>query len=205
MSRTRVRVSRQVFVGLLLAVLSLGLGWSGDQLVNGAAQVGRTEAVFAQTAAPKPVKPTGTPTPNSGKPPGATEIGTVDVVPASLQLGEQTYRQRCGTCHLAVPPQVLPLQSWQEMLPDSQHYGLQLNPLRNPDLSLVWGYIRTYARPLNPEEAAPYRVGRSRYFRLLHPDVKLPQPVVLGSCVTCHPGATKYNFRSLSAEWQTAP
>jgi hypothetical protein len=52
------------------------------------------------------------------------------------------------------------------------------------------------------DEVTPYRLKDSRYFKALHPGVNLPRPVQIGSCVTCHPGAGEYNFRSLSAKWE---
>ncbi len=55
---------------------------------------------------------------------------------------------------------------------------------------------------LKDEEEIPYRISESRYFKALHPQVKLPRPLELGSCAGCHVGANEYNFRKLSAEWQ---
>lgn len=133
------------------------------------------------------------------------EIGTVDAIPAALKGPERLYLQRCGTCHLAVPPQVLPVQTWQELINDRQHYGIPLNNLSLTDAAVIYDYLRNFSRPLNDEEAIPYRIGRSRYFRILHPGVQVPQPVSLSNCATCHVGASQYNFRSLSPEWQNRP
>ena len=52
------------------------------------------------------------------------------------------------------------------------------------------------------EETTPYRLKDSRYFKALHPGVKLPTPINMGSCVSCHFNADKYGFRSLSPEWK---
>ncbi len=136
---------------------------------------------------------------------GATlvsEIGTVDIVPAQYQLGEQLYRENCSTCHLALPPAVLPIQTWKNIIQDSQHYGAQIKPLVDPERILVWRYLSTFSRPLLKEESTPYRVDRSRYFKALHPQVELKRPVKINSCVTCHPSAEEFNFRQLTPEWQ---
>jgi Dihaem cytochrome c len=137
----------------------------------------------------------------------ATEpaIGTVDPVPARYQLGQDVYLENCATCHIAIPPAVLPDETWRQILQDAQHYGQVIPPLVDPERFLVWDYLRTFSRPLAEEEATPYRITDSRYFKALHPRVELPQPTQLSSCIACHPGAEQFNFRSLSPEWQDAP
>lgn len=134
--------------------------------------------------------------------PTQTEIGTVDVVPERYQLGQELYLENCATCHIAVPPAVLPTQTWQRILQDSQHYGVNIKPLVDPSRLIVWQYLQTFSRSQAKEEETPYRLNESRYFKALHPQVKLPRPIELSSCVSCHPSAADFNFRSLSPEWQ---
>ncbi|GAA6621108.1 cytochrome C [Scytonema sp. NUACC26] len=130
-----------------------------------------------------------------------SEVGTVDVVPAQHQLGQELYLENCSTCHIALPPAVFPTQTWKNLLEDSQHYGVQLKPLVDPPRILVWRYLSTFSRSqLLEDEQIPYRVGSSRYFKALHPQVKIPKPVQIGSCVTCHPSASDFNFRRLSQD-----
>lgn len=130
--------------------------------------------------------------------------GTVDLVPARYQLGQELYLENCATCHIALPPAVLPVQTWQRLLQDPQHYGAQLPLLTDPGRLLVWNYIQTFSRSQAKEEDIPYRVKDSRYFKALHPKVKLPRPLEISSCVTCHPSAAQYNFRRLTPEWQNS-
>jgi Dihaem cytochrome c len=165
------KLKRQPF-GILLVVLvwSLAMGW----LLSSA-----TSAISA------------TPT---------SEVGTVDIVPAQYQLGQQLYVENCSTCHIALPPAVLPSQTWKNLLQDSQHYGAQLQPLVDPPRVLVWKYLSTFSRTQLKEEETPYRVNSSRYFKALHPKVKLPSPVQIGSCVSCHPSANEFNFRRIKEE-----
>ncbi|MFN6579522.1 MAG: cytochrome C [Aulosira sp. ZfuVER01] len=137
-------------------------------------------------------------TPNS-------EIGTVDVVPAQYKLGQELYLENCATCHVALPPAVLPTQTWKNLLEDSQHYGVQLQPLVDPPRILVWKYLQTFSRSQRKDEETAYRVNNSRYFKALHPKVKLPRPVQISSCVSCHPSAGEYNFRRLSPEMENSP
>ena len=131
----------------------------------------------------------------------SAEVGTVDVIPAQYQLGQELYLENCSSCHLAIPPSVLPTQTWKNLLEDTQHYGIQIKPLVDPPRLLVWRYLSTFSRVQLKDEETPYRVNDSRYFKALHPKVKLPKPVQVSSCVTCHPSASDFNFRKLSSEW----
>jgi hypothetical protein len=128
------------------------------------------------------------------------EIGTVDVVPAQHKLGQELYIENCSGCHIALPPAVLPTQTWKNLLEDSQHYGATIQPLVDPARILVWRYLSTFSRSKLQDEATPYRVNNSRYFNALHPQVDLPRPVQISGCVSCHPGAKEYNFRRLVSE-----
>ncbi len=128
-------------------------------------------------------------------------IGTVDPTPASYRLGEELYLDTCKGCHVAVPPAVLPTETWRQLLQDSQHYGQQLTPLIGPARLLVWNYLLLSSRPHAADESIPFRVQESRYFRALHPDVPLQRPITLAGCVTCHPGAPQYDYRRLTANW----
>ncbi|MBE9234532.1 cytochrome C [Anabaena aphanizomenioides LEGE 00250] len=130
------------------------------------------------------------------------EIGTVDVVRAQYKLGKELYIENCSTCHLALPPEVFPTQTWKNILEDSQHYGATITPLIGIQRNLVWKYVSTFSRVQLQDEETPYRLNRSRYFKALHPGVELPNPVTMGSCVSCHSGANEYNFRQLTAEWE---
>lgn len=136
--------------------------------------------------------------------PTTSTVGTVDPVPERFQLGQELYLENCSGCHLALPPAVLPTQTWQQLLQDSQHYGQQLQPLVDPPRLLVWNYLRTFSRSRTKTEETPYRVNESRYFNALHPQVKLPRPIQISGCVSCHPGATEYNFRRLTPEWENS-
>jgi hypothetical protein len=33
----------------------------------------------------------------------------------------------------------------------------------------------------------------------------LPATVRMDSCISCHPGVFRYNFRSLTPQWQNSP
>ncbi|PZV15832.1 MAG: diheme cytochrome C [Leptolyngbya sp.] len=142
---------------------------------------------------------------DSTKPDSTAAIGTVDVVPERYKLGQQLYLENCATCHLGLPPAVLPTQTWRSLLQDADHYGATIKPLESPEVQIVWQYLRDYSRPLAAEESVPYRIYQSSIFQSLHPRVKFPERASLTTCISCHPGAGAYDFRRLSAEWQNAP
>ncbi|WP_341732250.1 diheme cytochrome C [Microcoleus sp. EPA2] len=135
---------------------------------------------------------------------GIENIGTVDRIPDRYELGQQLYLENCATCHIGLPPQVLPTETWRRLLQDPQHYGQTLKLLVDPPRLLVWNYLQTFSRPQQKEEELAYRVASSRYFKALHPKVKMSQPANISSCVTCHPGVSQYNFRKLTAEWENS-
>lgn len=137
----------------------------------------------------------------------ATEptAGTVDPVLPRYELGQELYLENCATCHIGVPPEVMPTETWRQILQDPEHYGQQITLLVDPPRLLVWDYLRQYSRPEAEGEEIPFRIEASRYFKALHPRVELPQSTRLGSCVSCHPGVEQFDFRSLTPEWEDAP
>ncbi len=131
--------------------------------------------------------------------------GSIDAVPERYQLGQELYIQNCASCHIPIPPQVFPTETWKQLLSDPEHYGQKLRPIFNPQHTILWNYLVAFSRRLPKEGETPYRFGSSNYFQALHPHVPLPKPVTLGSCVSCHPKSPEFNFRKLSPEWQNAP
>ncbi len=125
-----------------------------------------------------------------------------DNLPSRYQMGQELYLKNCASCHIALPPAVLPTESWRQILlqPDD-HYGQKLPKMNPLDIRIMWSYIRDYSRPLNEGEDKPERVSQSRYFQALHPKVDLPKPIRLNNCASCHTGIAKFNYQSLTEEW----
>lgn len=122
---------------------------------------------------------------------------------SQAQLEQAQYVRSCGSCHVALPAQVLPTETWRRLLQDPNHYGQQIQPLTGVPLQLAWGYLRVHSRPLMQREQVPYRLADSRYFRALHLQVEFPSPVRVSSCVDCHPRVDFGDFASLSPDWQS--
>ena len=189
-SRRRLRRRSPIVLLLLVLCWSMALGW-------GLAQATETPQAAAQIAQL---------TPNvENLAPAAASIGTVDPVPPKYQLGQELYLENCATCHIGLPPAILPTETWRQLLQDRQHYGQQIKPLVNPSRLIVWDYLRTFSRVQDQEEETPYRIADSRYFKALHPRVQLPRSLTMASCASCHPASAQFNFRRLTPEWENSP
>jgi hypothetical protein len=128
----------------------------------------------------------------------AQSVGTVDPIAPKYQRGQEVYLKQCASCHIGIPPAVLPSQTWADLIQDPEHYGAQLPKIGEFELRQMDQYLTTYSRSLRQDESTPYRIGQARQFRALHPQVKLPQPLTIASCASCHPQANVFNFRELS-------
>jgi hypothetical protein len=134
------------------------------------------------------------------------EINAAYLIADNYEIGQQLYLENCSSCHLPIPPEVLPTETWREILEKpQQHYSEQLTPTISLTTRLMWQYLSTFSRPLLPDESQPKYVEQSRYFKALHPRVKLPKPVTVQTCITCHPSATEFNYRNLTSEWENTP
>ena len=121
---------------------------------------------------------------------------------SSSDLGREFYIENCGSCHVPIPAEVLPTNTWQKILEQPRdHYGESLPKMANITLGLIWNYLRTYSRPILEGETTPEFLTNSRYFKALHPQVDLPKPSSHQSCRLCHPSAATLDYRSLTPEW----
>lgn len=122
------------------------------------------------------------------------------------KVGQTLYLENCATCHLGIPPAVMPTQTWQALLQDPQHYGVNIDLPQGSDRRLIWNYIKTASRPIADNgDRVPYRISDSRYFRALHPKIKFAEKPTLTTCITCHPSAQGFNFRILTPEAEKSP
>lgn len=136
----------------------------------------------------------------------SAEIGTVDPVSDRDRLGQELYLESCRSCHIGIPPAVMPTQTWQILLQDPQHYGVTIDIPQGPEKRIMWNYVKNASRPVaSKDERVPYRISESRYFKALHPKVKFATKPTLTTCITCHPSAQAFNFRKLSAEAEAQP
>lgn len=119
--------------------------------------------------------------------------GMVDPVDVRYESGYTVYIEQCATCHVALPPAVLPVESWQTIVLDPAHYGVSLG-LTQFDQQLILNYLQPYSRRNTGRGALPYRLGDSDYFQALHPQVELPTLLNLRSCASCHFNADAQDY-----------
>ena len=120
----------------------------------------------------------------------------------NADLGRDFYLKNCSSCHIPIPAEVLPTDTWQKILEQpSDHYGVSLPNMININVRLIWSYLRSYSRPSLEGETTPEFITNSRYFKALHPLVDLPRPVSYQSCKLCHTGTATMDYRSLTLEW----
>ncbi len=175
-SPVRQRLYRKAFTFLIMVGLSLllGIGLGSSQTHAVKAQLEIAPAAFTQTS--------------------SDPYGMVDPIDDRQLAGYQTYLNQCATCHVALPAAVLPTQTWQALITDSAHYGIFLPPIANFDQRLILNYLQAYSRPSRDRRTIAYRLSKSDYFQALHPQVSLPQPLTLNSCVGCHLRAAEHNY-----------
>ncbi len=124
------------------------------------------------------------------------QVITTDVIPKQLEQSLEIYLANCSSCHIALPAETLPTQTWQRLLenPD-QHYGQALPLISGVEIALMWDYLQAFSRPLLVDERVPSRLREARVFRALHPQLQFPTPPTVNTCVSCHPSASQFNFR----------
>jgi hypothetical protein len=126
-------------------------------------------------------------------------ITTTDLIPKRYEQSLQIYLANCSTCHIALPAEILPRQTWQRLVENTnRHYEAQLPIIPGLEINLMWDYLGTFSRPNATEDRIPFRSGDSRFFRALHPGVTFPERPKVGTCLSCHPSAAEFNFRTLA-------
>lgn len=147
----------------------------------------------------------------------------VDAVTERTQRSQQAYLQNCASCHIPIPPELLPTQSWADILENpEQHFGVNLRqpdrrrgtlPITNVDIRLMWDYVQGASRTSPNNDVPPSRVRDSRFFAALHPKVATlcaegfpcPKRVTIQTCVTCHTAAQQFDYSQLTPEWEVSP
>jgi hypothetical protein len=227
------QLTRSLLTLILFSVVcfwTIGLGWGMASALEKSSHSSSTSLISAQATPPKSTtpSPSSSPSPQSSPSPKKNQSPqpspsetkflynppaiapnqpmSVDPVPTRYEPGFQAYMETCASCHIAVPPEVLPTESWREILrkPDN-HFGVVIPNYNRLTQLLIWDYLSNFSRPLPPDSPLPLYVEKSRYFKALHPRVTMPPDMTSKTCVTCHPNVKNFNFRTLTPEWDDAP
>ena len=124
---------------------------------------------------------------------------------------DTTYNEECGACHLAYPPNLLPVESWRVIMSGLEdHFGenaeletlsamhithyLKQEGLQKGDRSEMSKMLR------NIPKKTPLRITELPYFINEHDEIpkrmisKNPEVGSLSQCDSCHKDAAKGNF-----------
>jgi hypothetical protein len=111
------------------------------------------------------------------------------------------YRQKCGSCHAAYPPGMLPARSWQRVMAGlGQHYSATNAALdEDTDRALkAWLQARAGSAS-NTAEPPQDRITRSTWFAREHDEIdpavwRLPSVQSAANCVACHAGTEEGDY-----------
>lgn len=71
----------------------------------------------------------------------ALEIKSVDKATGNFTIGEDLYLKTCASCHIPIPPAVLPAETWKTILETpGDHYGVQIKGLVRFNQRIMWQY-----------------------------------------------------------------
>ncbi|MFH2126743.1 MAG: diheme cytochrome c [Pseudomonadota bacterium] len=124
----------------------------------------------------------------------------------------QLYKDRCGGCHLAYPPALLPSASWRKIMEgQASHFGedLGLSPAEQRDLTR---FLEAGAADQSSSRLArkvrkslrgsiPLKITEVPYIIRKHQDDDIPRGAFqrksigsLANCGACHPGSASGDF-----------
>lgn len=120
---------------------------------------------------------------------------SVDKPVGNFVIGKDLYLESCATCHIPIPPAVLPSETWQHILENpGNHYGVRIEGIVRFTQVLMWQYLQQYSRQLLKDETKPKFIAQSRYFFALHPDVEFTSPITHNTCIQCHDRASAFDY-----------
>ncbi len=123
-----------------------------------------------------------------------------------MPVGNKTYKEECGSCHLAYQPGLLPAKSWEKLLTEkalNEHFG-ENAALGNAALKEIHDYAVANAADKSwhkrsrkvaaatAEGDAPLRITELRFIKRTHQ--KIPEKMIKGNqdvkslsyCNACH-------------------
>jgi cytochrome c553 len=132
-------------------------------------------------------------------------VAQADAAPPAVATGgggpAATWREECGSCHIAFPARLLPGTAWNAVLEGlDRHYGVDAS-LPPATVREIRGYLAARSGPdagAAHVQGAP-RITTSAWFRREHDEVasevwKRPTVRSAANCGACHAGAATGNF-----------
>jgi Dihaem cytochrome c len=101
------------------------------------------------------------------------------------------WKEECGSCHIAYPPQLLSAGNWQSVMSNlNKHFGANAE-LDAKDNKEILNFLQRYAGSANKHAASSLRIGDTPWFTREHHEVSAgtwSNPLVKSrsNCTACH-------------------
>jgi len=101
------------------------------------------------------------------------------------------WKEECGSCHVAYPPEMLSSENWQSLMGSlNKHFGSNAT-LDNKDTKEILGFLKLHAGSGERWSAASLRISDTPWFRREHrviSDQEWSHPEVKSrsNCSACH-------------------
>ncbi|MGE5336897.1 MAG: diheme cytochrome c [Gemmatimonadota bacterium] len=113
-------------------------------------------------------------------------------------IDNATYRNECGSCHVAFPPALLGAGSWRAVMQGlDRHFGVDAS-VEAPARAEIAAYLQRAAGPAR-KEAGTLRISETTWFRREHDEVsprswKAAAVKSAANCGACHTQADRGDF-----------
>ncbi len=130
--------------------------------------------------------------------------------PGVEPVTDESYRQECGSCHMAYPPGLLPAHSWERLMTTlDDHFGKNVEIPKKHWKTIINYLLNSAAGRVDYQvsnqmirniKGIPVRISELPYFRHRHQDI--PEHLVSGNpevrsfsnCSACHAQAEQGLF-----------
>ncbi len=108
-----------------------------------------------------------------------------------FQVGDPVWKEECGACHVAYPPQLLPAASWQAVMSGlDRHFGVDAS-LDAQTARHIAAFLEKSSAPARAGTAVVTRITDTRWFRREHDELgadvwKRPEVRSRANCTACH-------------------
>lgn len=107
-----------------------------------------------------------------------------------------TWKEECGSCHIAYPPQLLSKQNWRQLMSGlDKHFGANasLEPKEQQDVS---AFLQRYGSDSGRRSASSLRISDTQWFIREHREVSRstwsdPAVKSRSNCTACHVNAER--------------
>ncbi|MEW5771318.1 MAG: diheme cytochrome c [Pseudomonadota bacterium] len=118
---------------------------------------------------------------------------------AAKDPAHAAWREECGSCHVAYPPQLLPAASWRQLMANlERHFGTDasLDPARR---QVLLDHALRHAGRQRVDPAAPLSISKSPWFVHEHDELgaavwRRPAVKSPANCQACHSRAEQGDF-----------